>query len=208
MSNDFIFADEIDNQPVPPRRSNADGWKVLIVDDEREVHAVTRLALMELSFEGRGLHFLSAHTRAEAEDLVLQHPDIAIVLLDVVMDTDDAGLQVARFIRDEAHNQKARIILRTGQPGQAPERTVVLNYDINDYKSKTELTSQKLFTCVMSALRSYRDIIRVEAQLQSREQTLTALAQLLQTNYPDCWEDAVSQQPELELWMQPPTKDS
>lgn len=208
MSNDFIFADEIDSQPIQPRRSDVDGWKVLIVDDEREVHAVTRLALMELSFEGRGLHFLSAHTRAEAEDLVLQHPDIAIVLLDVVMDTDDAGLQVARFIRDEAHNQKARIILRTGQPGQAPERTVVLNYDINDYKSKTELTSQKLFTCVMSALRSYRDIIRVEAKLQDRERTLSAFAHFIQSNHPNSWNEAVAQLPELESFIQLKTEES
>lgn len=202
MSNNFIFADEIDTQPMQPRRSDVDGWKVLIVDDEREVHAVTRLALMELSFEGRGLHFLSAHTRAEAEKLVLQHPDIAIVLLDVVMDTDDAGLHVARFIRDDAQNQKARIILRTGQPGQAPERTVVLNYDINDYKSKTELTSQKLFTCVMSALRSYRDIIRVEARLHEREQLLNAFAQYIHNKHPHVWHEAIEQLPELDRLKQ------
>ena len=84
-----------------------------------------------------------------AEELkVEQHPDAAIVLLDVVMETDDAGLQVARQIRETLKNNHIRIILRTGQPGQAPERQVIVNYDINDYKSKTELTAQKLFTVV------------------------------------------------------------
>lgn len=165
MSSEFIFANEPDNNENP-NQANQEPWKILIVDDEREVHAVTRLALMDLQFEGRGLQFLSAYSRHEAEQLVLQHPDLAIVLLDVVMDTDDAGLMVARFIREQAKNQSSRIILRTGQPGQAPERAVVMNYDINDYKAKTELTAQKLFTCVMSSLRSYRDIMQVVAKQQ------------------------------------------
>ncbi|MGI0152854.1 MULTISPECIES: response regulator [Pseudidiomarina] len=165
MSSEFIFANEPDNNEHH-NQANQEPWKILIVDDEREVHAVTRLALMDLQFEGRGLQFLSAYSRHEAEQLVLQHPDLAIVLLDVVMDTDDAGLMVARFIREQAKNQSSRIILRTGQPGQAPERAVVMNYDINDYKAKTELTAQKLFTCVMSSLRSYRDIMQVVAKQQ------------------------------------------
>lgn len=172
MANDFIFAEESDQEEVPDNTTEA-GWKVLIVDDEREVHAVTRLALMDLVFEGKGLNFLSAYSRREAEQLISEHHDIAIVLLDVVMDTDDAGLQVAKYIRETVGNRTSRIVLRTGQPGQAPERSVVINYDINDYKAKTELTAQKLFTCVMSALRSYRDIIRVKEQLERVEHELS-----------------------------------
>ncbi|GAB3291075.1 response regulator [Pseudidiomarina andamanensis] len=172
MANDFIFAEENDQEEVPDHTTEA-GWKVLIVDDEREVHAVTRLALMDLVFEGKGLNFLSAYSRREAEQLISEHDDIAIVLLDVVMDTDDAGLQVAKYIRETVDNRTSRIVLRTGQPGQAPERSVVINYDINDYKAKTELTAQKLFTCVMSALRSYRDIIRVKEQLERVEHELS-----------------------------------
>jgi CheY-like chemotaxis protein len=172
MANDFIFAEESDQEEVPDNTTEA-GWKVLIVDDEREVHAVTRLALMDLVFEGKGLNFLSAYSRREAEQLISEHDDIAIVLLDVVMDTDDAGLQVAKYIRETVGNRTSRIVLRTGQPGQAPERSVVINYDINDYKAKTELTAQKLFTCVMSALRSYRDIIRVKEQLERVEHELS-----------------------------------
>ncbi len=171
MANEFIFADEGDNQTEVDSQL-AESWKVLIVDDEREVHAVTRLALMEVTFEGKGLQFLSAYSRDEAEQLILEHPDIAMVLLDVVMDTDDAGLQVVKFIREQAQNQYTRIVLRTGQPGQAPERAVVMNYDINDYKAKTELTAQKLFTCVMSALRSYRDIMDVVEACESADHEL------------------------------------
>lgn len=196
MSNDFIFA----NDPQEPAKAEASNtkvkWKVLIVDDEKEVHAVTRLALMDVLFEGAGLEFISAHSLAQAKEKIDQHPDLAIALLDVVMETDDAGLQVANYIRRDRENRSTRIILRTGQPGQAPERAVVMNYDINDYKAKTELTSQKLFTSVMSALRSYRDIMRVERQRQSLQRRLDQINDLLKHNYPQAWQAVQQQQQE------------
>lgn len=130
-------------------------WKVLIVDDEPAIHEVTRLVLSGLHFQDRRLEFLHAHSGPEAKRVLAAHDDIAVVLLDVVMESDDAGLRLVHFIRDELHNDRIRIILRTGQAGQAPERQVVLNYDINDYKEKTELTAQKLSTAVIAALRGY-----------------------------------------------------
>lgn len=184
MSSDFIFANEATQNSAPKPLNSVKKWKLLIVDDEKEVHAVTRLALMDLVFEGAGLEFVSAHSLAEAKQQIDQHPDLAIVLLDVVMDTDDAGLQVVNYLRHTRHNQRTRVILRTGQPGQAPERAVVLNYDINDYKAKTELTSQKLYTSVMSALRSYRDIMQVEQQRQLLEKRLRRIEETLARDFP------------------------
>lgn len=175
MSNQFMFADEPGQQtPKIPTEK----WKVLIVDDEPEVHAVTKLALSDFQFLGRGLEFYSAFSGAEACELIDAQPDAAILLLDVVMESDDAGLKVARYIREEAQNHYTRIILRTGQPGQAPERTVIVNYDINDYKSKTELTAQKLFTTVMSSLRSYRDIMSIEQSRHGLEKIIAASSNL------------------------------
>jgi CheY-like chemotaxis protein len=146
MMDDFLFSDE-------PQEVESDvvkgTWKVIIVDDEPEVHAVTKLALSDFEFQDKRLEFISAYSGAEAKVQIDNNPDAAIVLLDVVMETDDAGLKVAQYIREVAKNNHIRIILRTGQPGQAPERQVIVNYDINDYKSKTELTAQKLFTVVM-----------------------------------------------------------
>ena len=146
--------------------SNADGavlpskgWKVLIVDDEEEIHVVTRLALRDFSFGGRHLEFISAYSGAEAKELIRENPDIAIILLDVVMETDSAGLDVAQFIRQEVGNHFVRIILRTGQPGLAPERRVLKVYDINDYRAKTELTQDRLFSVIYTALSSYRDLV-------------------------------------------------
>lgn len=153
-------------------------WKVMIVDDDEAVHSVTKLALRNFSFEGRGLQFISAFSAAQACNLIAQHADTAIILLDVVMEEDDAGLKVARFIREELKNSFVRIILRTGQAGQAPEEHVIIEYDINDYKEKTELTARKLFTTIVSSLRAYRDIITLDANRQGLEKIIEASASI------------------------------
>ncbi|MBX9634888.1 MAG: hybrid sensor histidine kinase/response regulator [Magnetospirillum sp.] len=133
-------------------------WRVLVVDDDDQVHAMTRVLLRDFSFEGRGFEMLSAHSAAEGAEQMAQHPDLPVVLLDVVMESPDAGLKLVRHIRETLGNTHIRIILRTGQPGEAPERDVVLAHDINDYKSKSELTAQKLFTALVGAIRAWRDI--------------------------------------------------
>ncbi|MES2125893.1 MAG: DUF3369 domain-containing protein [Pseudomonadota bacterium] len=137
-------------------------WRVLIVDDDVDVHAVTRLALRNVSFKGRELELFSAYSGQEAYQILRDTTDIALVLLDVVMETDDAGLILARRIREELNNHIVRVVLRTGQPGQAPEQRVIIEYDINDYKAKTELTTQKLFTTVISALRAFESLMMLE----------------------------------------------
>ena len=100
-------------------------WHVLIVDDEPAVHEVTRLVLGTFRFEGRPLQFHHAHSGAEARKLLRETNDIAVLLLDVVMESDQAGLDVVKFVREELHNHFVRIVLRTGQPGQAPEHEVI-----------------------------------------------------------------------------------
>ncbi|GAA0586714.1 DUF3369 domain-containing protein [Caenispirillum bisanense] len=157
-----------------------DAWVVLVVDDEPEVHAVTAMVLSDVRFKDRPVTLLSARSAAEARTVLAARRDIAVVLLDVVMETDDAGLQLVRHIRHDLGNRAVRIILRTGQPGQAPERDVILAYDINDYKAKTELTSQKLFTTLVAALRSYEDILALETSRQGLRKIIDASASLFQ----------------------------
>ena len=153
-------------------------WRVLIVDDDVEVHAVTRLILGKMRFKGRGIELLSAHSAAQARSLLEKERDIAVVLLDVVMETDDAGLRLVSVIRKELGNVATRIILRTGQPGQAPEEQVIVDYDINDYKAKSELTAQKLFTTVVAALRSYETIIALDKTYKGLEKILDSTSTL------------------------------
>ncbi|MTW09484.1 DUF3369 domain-containing protein [Pseudoduganella eburnea] len=144
-------------------------WRILLVDDEPDIHDITKLTLSRFRLEGRGLTFLHAYSGAEAKEVLAKEKDIALVFLDVVMEKEDSGLEVARWMREDLDNQFTRIVLRTGQPGQAPEERVIVNYDINDYKEKTELDRTKLFTTTFAALRAYRDIMKVE---EARQQQL------------------------------------
>ncbi|WP_158770332.1 response regulator [Paraglaciecola sp. L1A13] len=178
MNDELVFAEDSDEDEVQYKGS----WKILIVDDEPEIHTVTKLALNDFEFQNKNLTFISAYSGEQAREILLNNHDIAVVLLDVVMETDDAGLKIADFIRNEAKNHFIRIILRTGQPGQAPERDVIINYDINDYKSKTELTAQKLFTVVIAALRSYRDIVAINENRIGLEKIISASANLFRTH--------------------------
>lgn len=151
----------IDDTEPEHKASTIRRWKVAVIDDDHAVHEGTRFALSDYCLNGQTLEILSAYSAAEGRELMRQHPDIAAVLLDVIMETDDAGLDLVEFIRNEIKNETVRIILRTGQPGQAPERRVIVDYDINDYKAKTELTADKLFTSLTAALRSYQQLERM-----------------------------------------------
>ncbi len=166
--------------PLSPlaMREAAATWKVLIADDEPEVHDVTRLVLGNFRFADRPLEFLSAYSAAQARQLLMDHPDIAVVLLDVVMESEQAGLTLVRTIREELGNAFVRIVLRTGQAGQAPEQEVVATYDINDYKDKTELTASRLTTTLYAALRAYRDMRAIEAHKVGLENVIRSSARI------------------------------
>ncbi len=161
FDDELLFAEE-DSSAEVQEYPEVSKWKLLIVDDENDVHSTTKLVLSDFIFEGGEIEFISAYSAEEAEAILRENNDIAVILLDVVMETNHAGLELVRKIREEMQNSAVRIILRTGQPGQAPERKVIVEYDINDYKHKAELTAQRLFTAVLAALRSYRDIIVIE----------------------------------------------
>jgi len=131
--------------------------------------------LSNACFMGRRLSFLHAYSGEEAIAVLRGTPDVALVLLDVIMETSDAGLRVARQIRDELGNKLVRIVLRTGQPGQALEHSIILDYDINDFWCKTDLTTRKLFTTVISSLRGYSDLVEAEQRINALQAALEAL---------------------------------
>jgi len=170
----FAPEDEKKSSPVDPSKQ----WKVLIVDDEEGVHEVTLLAMTDFQFENRGLNFLHAYNASEARTVIKDNPDIALAIVDVVMETEHAGLDLVHYIRNELKNKLIRIILRTGQPGQAPERSVIRNYDINDYKEKSELSSQKLYSAIYTSLRSYRDLNALTENRRGLEQVITASGEI------------------------------
>ncbi len=175
MSDDLVFSDE---QTEPSLRKGTTPWQVMVVDDEPAVHEVTKLVMAGFEMDGRALEFTHCYSAAEARQVLARPNDIALILLDVVMETDHAGLELARHIREDIGNLNVRIVLRTGQPGQAPEEQVIKDYDINDYKEKTDLTRRKLITVFYAGLRAYRDLMRIEHARQGLKRSIEAISQV------------------------------
>lgn len=208
--DEFVFLDDetpkgqraktsADVTPAPASRA---AWKVIIADDEPEVHRVTHFALTGFKFENVGLQFLNAYSAAEALALVAENPDAAILLLDVVMESEHAGLEIVPRIRDELGNQRIRIVLRTGQPGKAPEVDVIARYDINDYREKTEMTGPRLATVMRSCLRAYRDIATIEASKRGLEKIIDASATIFRLQSADKFAEGVLEQLDALLNLQ------
>ena len=167
----------------PPSAEQKETWKVLVVDDEEDIHSVTRMALKGFIYQEKEIEFMDTYSARESRKVIRENPDIAVILLDVVMETNNAGLELVKYIRDKAGNYFTQIILRTGYPGQAPEREVIVSYEINDYKTKTELTAFKLFTVVLASLRAYDSVMKLEGlRLGLEEKVKERTAELEQKN--------------------------
>src|SRR5215216_3919161 len=178
MAEDHELVVFTDDAEAPETADPERRWKVVVIDDDIAVHDGTRFALYDYVLHGQGLEIISAYSAEEGRAVLREHPDAAIVLLDVVMESEVAGLDLVDYIRNELKNETVRIILRTGQPGQAPERRVIIAYDINDYKAKTELTADKLFTTLTAALRSYQQLQRLVETRRGLEIIIDAAAKL------------------------------
>ena len=181
--DDFLeFCDDEDEIAQQTESSTLPPWKILLVDDDSAIHQVTLLALRGFTFKGRTLEFFHCYSGKEANALMETETDIAVIYLDVVMESENAGLNVAKYIRETLNNSMVRIILRTGQSGNAPESEVIYNYDINDYKSKTELTTTKLENSVVSALRSYLELESAQSLHIALDKILQCIIHLMEIN--------------------------
>jgi len=180
-----LFADLRDPENEKPQIEKVHSerpWRVLLVDDDEQMHQITRIALSGFEFQDRKLELLSAFSAQQAKELLDAEANIAIALIDVVMETEHAGLDLVKYIRTEQNNRLIRLVLRTGQAGQAPEDVVIKEYEIDDYKEKTELTTQKLRTLLYSMLRSYRDLCLIEEQKEGLSKVIEASANVQNTN--------------------------
>ena len=171
--NDDILIFEPEDSQSDQQKTETQGteppWKILIVDDEVDVHQITKLALKDFQFQNRAIRLISAYSAKEAIKILQENSDIALVLLDVVMETEQSGIEVIKYIREVLGNLFIRIVLRTGQPGQAPEEIIIREYDINDYKNKTELTYRKLISVIITALRTFELLIKLEKTLEDNK---------------------------------------
>jgi signal transduction histidine kinase/DNA-binding response OmpR family regulator len=171
---DELFTDEVVCEPLKIYHP----WKILVVDDEDDIHAVIKLALENITFEEKYLEMISVYSAIEGQKILTDDPDIALIFLDVVMESNTAGLDLVKVIREKLRNDLVRIVLQTGYPGLAPEKEVISTYDINDYRTKTELTSDNIFTIVISGLRSYHTLkslkayhLKLENEVDRRKQS-------------------------------------
>lgn len=193
FGNETIGDDEANKTP-----SSKNSWKMLIVDDEPDIHTVTEMALDEFSFNDRDLEIINAYSGAQAREILSEQEDIALVLLDVVMETQNAGLDTAKWIREELTNKRVQIVLRTGQAGDTPQKKVISDYDINGYCEKSELTAQKLFSTLCTSFRSYENISQLEKNTQSLRKIISSTLSLFKyRNYEDLVSNALKELSEL-----------
>ncbi len=192
MSNKLKFA--------PPRKEDKKNtttgkpWIIVLIDDEPQVHEITQLVLKNFQFESRPIEIINTYSGSEAQKLFESRDDIAMAIVDVVMETDNAGLDLIHYIRKNLGNSYTRLVLRTGQPGQAPEDKVIQEYDIHDYKDKTELTDTKLKTLLYSGLRSYRDICLIKANKLGLERIIESANSLIISDNLKVFSSAVLEQ--------------
>ncbi|GGX19909.1 bifunctional diguanylate cyclase/phosphodiesterase [Undibacterium macrobrachii] len=175
----LIFMDELSAEHLNDMNTPLPSWRVMIIDDDPDVHSATMFALGNLEIQNRSLSFLHAYSASEARQILAQESNIAVILLDVVMEKEDAGLNLVNYVRKTLGMHDVRIILRTGQPGYAPEIDAIRDYDINDYKTKSELTRTKLYTTVTSAIRSYEQICAITANQRGLELIVNASTELM-----------------------------
>jgi diguanylate cyclase (GGDEF)-like protein len=177
QDGDFIFEDESGAGNHLEKRLV---WRVLLVDDDPDVHQATVFAVGQHQLVGRSIEFLHAYSAAQARELLLSEKDLAIVILDVVMESETAGLDLVGHIRQIADLRNTRIVLRTGQPGYAPELDTILKHDINDYKTKSELSQIKLLTLLTTTLRSYKQLGAIDANRQGLSLIVRASGSFMQ----------------------------
>lgn len=182
--SDFIFQDEdddeVDNNVVQVKSDKF--WRILVIDDDESVHQVTKLVLADAEIEYRNLDIVSAFSSKEAKEILLKDDSFCMAFVDVVMETDHAGLELVEWIRKDLKNQSIRLVLRTGQAGSAPEAKVIKEFDINDYKEKTDFTANKMVTTVYASIRAYRDIMTIQRSLDAFKKLIEATHDLLKIN--------------------------
>jgi len=178
LSDPITRTEEKETAKATPKNT----YKILIADDDEEVHTITKMILNDFEFDGRTLEFIDTYSGSETKKILANEENIAVIFLDVVMENHHAGLEVVEYLRNTLNNRLSRIILRTGQPGEAPEEKIIKDFDINDYRLKTEMTVKRLYTTLYAALRGYRDLHKIDKHRKGLEKIIKTSANLFKHN--------------------------
>ncbi len=147
-------------------------WQVLIVDDEKLIHDVLSMNIRDMLCNDRPVTLIKAYSANEAKNIIDNNPDIAVIILDVMMEQDDAGLNLVKYIREELKNIDIRILLHTGQPGIAPKREVSEDYMIDAYLDKNMSDNDDCYVAVKLALKSYQENVSLRQSVKKDDVTL------------------------------------
>ena len=153
--------------------SKKEVYKVLLVDDDENIHKITTTAINSMTFSSFDIEVVSTYSAAEAKSYLQKNKDVALAFIDVVMETPESGLELVNYIREELQLKMMRLVIRTGQANEAPQMEVVEKYDIDDYKEKTELTMQKLFTTIRTSIRSYIQLHELQQKYEDTYKQMT-----------------------------------
>lgn len=160
-------------------------WKLLVVDTDPQVHENVRQALADYRFDNGRVEILSAGSAGDARALLGEHADIAVVLLEAVLETDTAGLELIPYIRQELANPYTRVIVCTAHPDRVPEDKVVEAYDVNDYRTRAHFTADRLRTSLTMAVRTYASLLALATSRKELARVAVATAGLLDIRTPD-----------------------
>ena len=171
-------------------------WKILLVDDDADVHSTTPLSLEHFTFAGKPLTFVSAYCEEEARQLIATNTDTAAILLDGKLETNEASLRLVTYIREQLNNQLVRILFIVDRPEECPDSSVIIDSNIHDCLTKVELDRGKLAISILGALRSYKtlkDLAEFHQQLEQLETRNRELAE--QNRY---WQQEMSDRQQLD----------
>ena len=158
-ADDLVFADESDDlifeeESEGGKSSDHFGvWKILMIDDDEQVHQSTVLALGDEVVLGRKLSFDHARSAKEALDIMNKGdsiPDLAFV--DMVMETPDAGLRFAMAAKESTSWSSVKILLRSGQPGFSNEMEKARSLGVEGFAQKASISRSVLISALVELL--------------------------------------------------------
>jgi signal transduction histidine kinase len=130
-------------------------WKVLITDDQELIHVMIKHYLSDYQYQGAGLQFVDAFTGKEAMKILKEQSDIAVIVLDVMLEEADMGFKVVQYIRETLNNKLVKIIMLTGKLDFDNAQNFFMKYDIDMFCPKHDL--DKIFFMITSTLRAYNN---------------------------------------------------
>lgn len=161
------------------QESLPDRWQVLIVDDDPNGHVMPQRALNELTFRRRKVEVIDAFSTGEALKKLEENADIAVAVVDIILQTEDEGLRLVRTIREEMGNRLIRIILRSGEERKFPESRLIIDYDINGYTGRSEDSAKQFLISIITAFRSYEHLRTIYSLNKSLEEKVKDRTQAL-----------------------------